>query len=164
MFQTKGIDKIRTHLCSKLCCLWDNVEKYSRARQATNDQYDKMHAPCMLDDWLQTHTHRIFNTYCFSMATVGTQTRLYVTFISTFSSCHWNESSNRNVDDFNVFLVFSFIFLGYHDLRLWNCVVLASVVWCGPKCGRYENNWRQLHRYMLYLLFSMNNASRSWFV
>ena len=119
----------------------------------------------MYAGWLlQTHTHtqRIINTHCFSMARGGTQTHLYVTFKSTFSSCHWNEASNRNVDDFNVFLVFSFMFLGYHDLRLWNCVVLASVVWCGPKCGRHENHWRQLHRYMLYLLFSMNHTSRSY--
>ena len=121
-----------------------------------------MYAPWLLQTHTHTHTHRIFNTYCFSMATGGTQTCLYVTFKSTFSSCHWNEASNRNVDDFNVFLVFSFMFLGYHDLRLWNCVVLASVVWCGPKCGRHENSWRQLHRYMLYLMFSMNHTSRSY--
>ena len=43
MFQTTVVEKIKTHiLCSvtffwKSCCLWDNVEKYGRARQATND-------------------------------------------------------------------------------------------------------------------------------
>jgi hypothetical protein len=44
MFQTKVAEKIKTHmLCSmhflnrKSCPLWDNVEKYGRARQATHD-------------------------------------------------------------------------------------------------------------------------------
>jgi hypothetical protein len=43
MFQTKVVEKIKTHiLCSviffkKSCRLWDNVEKYGRARQATHD-------------------------------------------------------------------------------------------------------------------------------
>jgi hypothetical protein len=43
MFQTKVVGKIKTHiLCSitffrKSCRLWDNVEKYGRARQATDD-------------------------------------------------------------------------------------------------------------------------------
>ena len=171
IFRTKVIDKIRIHLYSKLWCLWDNVERYSRARQATDDNMIRcVRLVCCMIGYRHTHTHththtpRMFNTFCFSMATVGTQTRLYVTFISKFYSCHWSEAPNHNVDDLNVFLVFSFMFLGYHDSRLWNCVVLASVVWCGLKCGRHENNWRQLHRYMLYLLFSVNHASRSWFV
>jgi hypothetical protein len=43
MFETKVVEKIKTHiLCSimffqKSCRLWDNVEKYGRARQATDD-------------------------------------------------------------------------------------------------------------------------------
>jgi hypothetical protein len=43
MFQTKVVDKIKTHiLCSvtsfrKSYRLWDNVEKYGTARQATDD-------------------------------------------------------------------------------------------------------------------------------
>jgi hypothetical protein len=43
MFQTEVVDKIKTHiLCSisfprKSCRLWDNVEQYGRARQATDD-------------------------------------------------------------------------------------------------------------------------------
>ena len=56
MFQTKVVEKIKTHiLCSvicfifffpKLCRLWDNVEKYGTAGQAT---YDNMaHAHCTL--------------------------------------------------------------------------------------------------------------------
>jgi hypothetical protein len=44
LFQIKVVEKIKTHiLCSitpplqKLCCLWDNVEKYCIDRQATDD-------------------------------------------------------------------------------------------------------------------------------
>ena len=55
MFQTKVVEKIKTHiLCSvtffffrKSCRLWDNVEKYGRAGQATYD--NKAHAHCMPD-------------------------------------------------------------------------------------------------------------------
>jgi len=39
----------------KLCPLWDNVEKYCRARQATD--YNMGHANCMLDTRGCTHTH-----------------------------------------------------------------------------------------------------------
>jgi len=60
MFQTKVIDKIGTHLCSKLCCLWDNVEKYSRARQATDDNMIRcMHRVCWMTGYRHTHTQNI---------------------------------------------------------------------------------------------------------
>ena len=35
------------NLFQKSCCLWDNMEKYSRAEQATDDNMVYMH--CMLD-------------------------------------------------------------------------------------------------------------------
>jgi len=53
MFQTKVVEKIKTHiLCSvtyfgKSCHSWDNVEKYCRAGQATDE--NTAHAHCMLD-------------------------------------------------------------------------------------------------------------------
>jgi hypothetical protein len=44
MFQTKAVEKIKTHILysitlflRKSCCLWDNVEKYCRAGQAAVD-------------------------------------------------------------------------------------------------------------------------------
>jgi hypothetical protein len=53
MFQTKVVEKIRTHiLCyvtlffKKWWCLWDNVEKWCTAVQATDD--NMAHAYCML--------------------------------------------------------------------------------------------------------------------
>jgi hypothetical protein len=54
MFQTKVAEKIKTHiLCSttffrKSCRLWDNVEKYCRAGQATDG--NMAHAHCIMDD------------------------------------------------------------------------------------------------------------------
>jgi hypothetical protein len=53
MFQSRVVEKIKTHiLCLvtfslKSCCLWDNVEKYGRARQATDE--NMAHAHYMLD-------------------------------------------------------------------------------------------------------------------
>jgi hypothetical protein len=52
MLQTRVVDKIKTHILSsvtffpKSCCSWDNVEKYYRTRQASND--NMAHAHCML--------------------------------------------------------------------------------------------------------------------
>jgi len=54
MFQTKLVEEITKHFClqwlfffQKSCRLWDNVEKYCRAGQATDD--NMVHARCMLD-------------------------------------------------------------------------------------------------------------------
>jgi len=69
MLQTKVVEKIKTHiLCSvfvfrKSCRLWDNVEKYFGAGQATDD--NMAHAHCMLDVQGYKHTLRICNTHCF---------------------------------------------------------------------------------------------------
>ena len=70
MFRTKVVEKIKTHiLCSvtffrKSYRLWDNVEKYCRAGQATVD--NMAHAHCMLDTLGYKHTLRICSTGCFS--------------------------------------------------------------------------------------------------
>jgi len=53
MFQTKAVEKIKTHILysatflQKSCSLWDNVQKYGRARQTTDD--DMAHVHYMLD-------------------------------------------------------------------------------------------------------------------
>ena len=54
MFHTKVAQKIKTHtLCSvtfsqQSCYLWDNVEKYGIAEQATDN--NMVHALCMFDN------------------------------------------------------------------------------------------------------------------
>jgi hypothetical protein len=61
----------------KSCCTCDNVEKYFRAGQATDD--NMVHALCMLDKWGYKHTLSICNTYCFSTATNKPQLLRYST-------------------------------------------------------------------------------------
>jgi len=54
LFQTKNVEVITAHiLCSttffwKSCHLWQNVENYFRARQATDD--NNAHVHCLLDN------------------------------------------------------------------------------------------------------------------
>jgi len=60
MFLTKSVEKLdSTHFIFKnllkSCCLWDSVEKYCTAGQATDG--DIVHAHCMLDTYVHTHTH-----------------------------------------------------------------------------------------------------------
>jgi len=92
MFQTKVVEKIKTHiLCSvtfffKSCHLWDNVEKYCRAGEATDDSIIR-HMRIARYIPKATHTHSeyvILN--CFSAATMAIRQRLnvtdtYITFI-----------------------------------------------------------------------------------
>jgi hypothetical protein len=88
----KAIEKIKTHiLCSvtlyrKSCRLWDNVEKYCRAEQATDDSMAHVH--CMLDNQGYKHKQRICNTHCFSTATVVARTRLSATLYVHHLSCY----------------------------------------------------------------------------
>jgi len=64
--------------------IWDNVEKYCTARQATDDSM--AHAHCMLDIQGHKHTLRICNTYCFSTPKIFKRTRLNVTLYVHFMS------------------------------------------------------------------------------
>ena len=78
----KIVEKIKTHIsCSvtfflKLCRLWDNVGKFFRAGQATDDIMAHIH--CILDNHSYKFTPRICNIYWFSTATVVVQTQLNV--------------------------------------------------------------------------------------
>jgi hypothetical protein len=63
MFQTEVVEEIKTHiLCSvtflqKLCHLWDYVEKYHRARWATDDNIIWcMHFACWANKATDTHS------------------------------------------------------------------------------------------------------------
>ena len=67
MFQTKVVEKIKTHiLCSvtvfrKSCRLWDNLGKYSRARQTTDHNITRRmrFRCCVTTTRIQTHTQNI---------------------------------------------------------------------------------------------------------
>jgi len=86
IFQTGFVEEIETHvLCSITFCrksysLWDNVEKYHRAGQATDN--NMAHAHCMLDTYGYKQTLRICNTYYLSTGKI-VRTRLHVTYIRT---------------------------------------------------------------------------------
>jgi hypothetical protein len=112
MFETKVVEKITTHvLCSvtflwKSCSLWDNVEKYVGAGQATEDNI--VHALCMLDNWARTHarTHararaRTHKHTHFSTSNSGcmNSVQCYITCTlpvlnETFCGIYWNGSKN----------------------------------------------------------------------
>jgi hypothetical protein len=66
MFQIKVVEKFKTHiLCSitfppKSCRLWDNVEKYGTARQATHDNIiRRMRFACWITKATDTHTEYV---------------------------------------------------------------------------------------------------------
>ena len=105
IFQMKVVEKLKTHiLCSvaifrKSCRLWDNVEKYGRAREAVNDNmaaralhaglvrlHARKHTPAPM--LKHTHTHRpICNTFCSSTATMVLWRLLDVTILVHCLSC-----------------------------------------------------------------------------
>ena len=84
----KIVEKIKIHILysitffQKLCCVWDNVQKCGRIRQATDDSIIQcMHIMC----WITkvTDTFRVCNPYWTSTTTVVTQIPCYFMFICT---------------------------------------------------------------------------------
>ena len=69
----------------KSCHLWDNVEKYCRDGQATDDNMANVN--CMLDNKHYKHTLKIRNNRCFYMDANVTRTRLTVTLHAHWLSC-----------------------------------------------------------------------------
>ena len=93
LFQTKVVDKLETHiLCSitffrKSWRLWDNVEKYTRAEEATDD--NMAHEQFRLGTKNYKHTLRICNTHWFSTAVIVARPRLIDTLYVHCLSCSW---------------------------------------------------------------------------
>jgi hypothetical protein len=58
----------------KSCRLRDNVLKYCRAKQFTDD--NMMHAHSVVDTYGYIHILRICNNYCFSLAKMVARTQL----------------------------------------------------------------------------------------
>jgi hypothetical protein len=105
MFQTKVVEKIKRHTLGptifffwKSFSLWHDVEKYCREGQATDD--NMAHAYCMQDNENYTHTHTLFNTHCFSTATMVARTQLIVTLYVNGLSCfllQFAKSGTKNI-------------------------------------------------------------------
>jgi hypothetical protein len=62
MFQTKVVEKIKTHILRsitfslKSCRLWDNVEKYGRVRQTSDDNIiRRMRIACQINKATDSH-------------------------------------------------------------------------------------------------------------
>jgi len=89
MFQTKVAEKIKICILrlitffQKSCCLWDNVEKYGKARQAT---YDNIFWHVRFACWITkvTDTPSEYSNYCFSTATMVMQTQFNFKLLHTF--------------------------------------------------------------------------------
>jgi hypothetical protein len=86
MFQTKVLKKIKTHiLCSitfflKSCRLWDNMERYGTARQATDDNITRlMRFACWVTKDTDTHAEYLIIIIAFHTATMVTRTLLNIT-------------------------------------------------------------------------------------
>jgi len=114
MFQTKVVEKIKTHILfsvtflRKSCRLWDNVEKYCRAGQATDDNW-RVCISCWITKATHTHTLRICNILFHSP--MVTRTRLNVTLHVHCPSCYsaqcsfivdcvWNVMAHAQKPDF----------------------------------------------------------------
>ena len=90
LLQAKVLEKVKTHFIwnnffsRKSCRLWDNVEKYGNAGQATDDN-----RRMRLGLWISqaTDTLWICYIYCFSKATMVMQRRLYSTLYVHCLSC-----------------------------------------------------------------------------
>jgi len=65
--------------------LWDNVEKFSRAGQPTDD--NMAHTHCMLGTYGYKCAHSERNTHCFCIATMVARKCLNVTIYVYFQSC-----------------------------------------------------------------------------
>jgi hypothetical protein len=69
-----------TFFFRKSCRSWDNVEKYGRARQATDNIIRRMLFACRITKATRTHSWYVIRNL-FSTATMLTRTRLIVTFL-----------------------------------------------------------------------------------
>ena len=90
--EKKIVEKVETHI---LCYVTSfqksrrlyHAKKYDRAKQATNDEYNRAHAHCMLDNEGYRHTLIIRNTYCSFAAKMITRTRPIITLYVPCLSC-----------------------------------------------------------------------------
>jgi hypothetical protein len=91
--------------CHFSCCLWDNVEKHSTGRQATDNNIirHRKHAR------IQVPTHIIFNSYCYSMGTMVMRVSLTVTIYIHCLSCGIWDAASVPIIFFNTWVRFSFL-------------------------------------------------------
>ena len=127
MFFTK-VQRISKHtfcvqqlVCRESCRSWDNVEKYGRARQATNDNIIRlMRLACWINDCRHTYTHTliVFSNYCLSVATMVRRKRVSVTLYAHCQSCSGVSKPELYLDLLTnrVYLAMCLEFLWLHGL------------------------------------------------
>ena len=97
MFQTEVVEKIKTHiLCSsatffwKLCHLWDKVERYGRARQATDDNIIwHMSFACWITKSTDTHSEYVILIAFYSNSGFVIVSQCYICMYSAFFLRLW---------------------------------------------------------------------------
>ena len=140
MFQTKVVEKIKTHILRsttffrKSCRLWDNVEKYCTAGQATDD--NSAHA-LFIQYTDYKHTFRICNTFCFSTAATVARTPLHATLCVRVNCV-------ERINLQNNFINMYFLWPNFHYLLSWLgtvTMILFSVsnTWNWTQ-GRFRKN------------------------
>ena len=119
MLQVKVVEKTKTLiLCPvtffrKLCRLWDNVEKYGRAGEATDG--NMAYAHCMRYTYGYKHTLGLCCTYYFSTANMVARMRLSVTsYIHCFVSLKFL---------YFIVSVLHLIFFTASFVFLWPCII-----------------------------------------
>jgi hypothetical protein len=154
MFQTKFVAKIKTHiLCSvtvfrKSCRLWDNVEKYCKAGQATVDNITRrMRFACWITK--ATHTHSeyvIFIAFPWQQWLHGHASMLRY----TYTACLLNYCDIHFISFYEVCYTFSqasFIYFILNALRLLfiyaNCLALSPTT----------------HRFILFSIFFLEESN-----
>jgi hypothetical protein len=139
MFQTKVVQKIKTHiLCliiffRKFCLLLGNVEKYGSARQAIVDTIiQRMRIACCITKATDRYTHRISNT-CFYTATKVLSVTLqytYIAYLVTINRAHlcciWRSITFTPLF-FYFFFPFWFTFKGWHEDMLTDGSLISIV-------------------------------------
>jgi hypothetical protein len=84
--ETRNTHFIFNNSFRKSCRLSYNVGKHCVAGQATGENMAQAH--CMLDTEGYKYTHRLYNTHCFSSATMAARTRLTITlYVHCSLSC-----------------------------------------------------------------------------
>jgi len=93
MFQTKVVEKIKTHILCSVFFFFENRVVYEITwknlieRGRPQMTIWRLCIACWIPKATNTHTHWSCNTLCFSTATMVTRTRLNVTFYVHCLSC-----------------------------------------------------------------------------
>jgi hypothetical protein len=122
MFRTNVVEEIKTYVfCPitffpKIVSFMRQCGKILYSQRSHRWQYG---SHCMLDNWGYKHILRIRNTYCFSIATMVTLTRLYVTLYYTAClTCISNSfASHLNINSFFSLRLSSLAFLMLQSLN-----------------------------------------------